>query len=271
MTIAIETHDENWNPIRGCARVSPGCDNCYAERYAARLAKMSRTGYEGIATMTKAGPRWTREVRFAPSVLDKPRHWVKPRMVFVNSMSDLFQEAVRHADLREIFRVMADTPQHTYQILTKRPEVMLRRLKYLAGSDPFMNLPLPNVWLGVSVEDQQRAEERIPILLETPAAVCWISAEPLLGPIDLELARFDRLVPRLIDGLDWVVTGGESGPGARPANPFWFRILRNQCRNAGVPFFFKQWGGPIRKARPALLDGVIHHAYPERINAPVAL
>ncbi|NNC07254.1 phage Gp37/Gp68 family protein [Corallococcus exiguus] len=281
---AIEWTDVVWNPTRGCSRVSPGCGGgtpgarkggCYAERMAIRLSGPGQA-YEGLVKSTPAGPRWTGKVVLDAEKLLEPLHWRKPRRVFVNSMSDLFHEELQVKDIARVFAVMALARRHTFQVLTKRADVMARTV----GSEDFRGQvlsiaameatrrglklepgdprwPLPNVWLGVSVEDQQRADERIPELLRTPAAVRWLSCEPLLGAVDL--ARFiqwrmqasgwngpvhHHVLPAVggSRGLDWVVVGGESGPGARPMHPVWARRLRDQCVGADVRFFFKQWG-----------------------------
>lgn len=270
--------DETWNPVRGCSRVSDGCRWCYAERVAARFSGPGQP-YEGL---TRKG-RWTGEVRLVPEHLADPLRWKRPRRVFVNSMSDLFHESLSDETIAAVFGVMAASPQHTFQVLTKRPErarewflwISSGRLGPLPGGGvattcmliaertdgtrdhpatrgPRPNdWPLPNVWLGVSVEDQAAADARIPLLLECPAAVRWISAEPLLGPIVLrpEWLPLPRSEPDDFrywvahdNRLRWVVVGGESGPGARPMHPEWARRLRDQCSAAGVPFFFKQWG-----------------------------
>lgn len=260
---AIEWTDATWNPITGCSVVSPGCKNCYAMRLAgARLRHdPSRAG---LTHATKAGPVWTGEVRFNARWLDQPLRWRRPRRIFVCAHGDLFHEAVPDEWIDRIFRVMSTAPRHTFQVLTKRAERMRRYL-----SDPTVHgrirydarppWPLPNVWLGVSVEDQRRADERIPILLDTPAAVRWISAEPLLGPISLAaidvdgetevlplgaewLGRSDEIEGLDLPRLDWVVAGGESGPNARPMHPDWARSLRDQCAAADVPFLWKQNG-----------------------------
>lgn len=310
----IEWTDATWNPITGCSVVSPGCTNCYAMKLAGTRLK-HHPSRAGLTRDSKAGPVWTGEVRFNPGWLDQPLRWKKPRMIFVCAHGDLFAEGVEDAWLDQIFAVMALAPQHTFQVLTKRPERMLiylttrlREHRIAAAQaglpDPipepgrWPHLPMPNVWLGVSVEDQQRAEERIPILLEAPAAIRWISAEPLLGPIDLipftgtlmsqvgdfevdtvtgETRFIDTEPPRILRGLDWIVVGGESGDGARPMQPEWARSLRDQCQAAGVPFHFKQWGnhricsdanGPymlrVPKAEAGrLLDGIEHNGFPE--------
>lgn len=272
----IEWTDATWNPVRGCAIVSKGCTNCYAMRQAHRFSDAGRA-YAGLTQMSKGGPVWTGRARTVPELLDAPLHWRKPRRVFVNSMSDLFHEDVPDSFVLQVFDIMRQSengfsrglnrhvPTHTYQILTKRPARMLdfcRRLRFAQNDARGMYLaqcsdhngfnPIPDlrhVWLGVSVEDQASADERIPLLLQTRAAVRWISAEPLLGPVDLDRALYGADYGRgqIIrhsgqNGLDWVVTGGESGPGARPSHPDWFRSLRDQCATADVPFFFKQWG-----------------------------
>jgi protein gp37 len=269
----IEWTDATWNPITGCSVVSPGCTNCYAMRLAGtRLAHhQSRSN---LTRDTKAGPVWTGEVRFNEDWLDQPLRWKKPRMIFVCAHGDLFAEGVPDAWIDRVFAVMALAPQHTFQVLTKRSARMREYLSsWRVDADGFFTrdgggynssahlrrdrFPLPNVWLGVSVEDQKRAEERIPDLLATPAAIRWISAEPLLGQVNLHwiavpgtngldalrgLTDFDEGPLRAGPRLDWIVVGGESGPGARPMHPDWARSLRDQCAAAGVPFHFKQWG-----------------------------
>ena len=293
---AIEWTDATWNPLRGCTRVSEGCRNCYAEIMAARFNGPGQWG-EGLATMTrvhhtgKFDHRWTGKVVQAPKdVLTQPLRWKRPRRIFVTSTSDPFHESVPDDWIDRIFAVMALAPQHTFQVLTKRPE---RAWQYLAASrssvvcreafdlvcedhirNPNSRLgnqcimtgdiphlrdwPLPNVWLGTSIEDQATADARIPCLLMTPSAVRFISAEPLLGPVDLtRLDTVDDCHTNALSGktcgpvpterfthprLDWVICGGESGPGARPMHPDWARSLRDQCQAAGVAFFFKQWG-----------------------------
>lgn len=244
----IEWTDETWNPVSGCTKVSDGCKHCYAERHWPRLSAPGQP---------YAGRKFT-DVACHPERMTQPLHWKKPRRVFVNSMSDLFHESIPFEFIARAFRIMWETPEHTYQILTKRPE---RMREYCELQTDQKSWPLPNVWLGVSVENQETANERIPILLKTSAAVRWISAEPLLGPVDVYGGDPD---PRLdgavagpgvslepfwdangrgpYPGIDWVVVGGESGPRARATNPIWVRSLRDQCTAAGVPFFFKQWG-----------------------------
>lgn len=282
----IEWTDYNWNFLRGCSRVSEGCRNCYAEGIAARFSgydKGKPLPYFGLAEMVNGKPRWTGEISFHEDVLLQPLQWKKPRRVFVNSMSDLFHEKVKDEWLDKAFAVMALTPQHTYQILTKRPE---RMKAYLSADDDDLcyrivdqaltyshnesignvmkwlephgewlsdlkTWPLPNVHLGVSVEDQKTADERIPLLLQTPAAVRWISAEPMLGSIDLEpFLNWGRL-GETWDSLDWVVVGGESGSNARPFDVAWARSIIEQCKAAGVACFVKQLGAkPMLSTHP---------------------
>jgi protein gp37 len=271
----IEWTDATWNPIAGCSLVSPGCTNCYAMNMAARLEAMAagsgrETHYAGTTKPSKAGAVWTGKINLAPAhILTQPLRWKRPRKIFVNSMSDLFHENVPDVVIDRVFGIMSLTPQHTYQVLTKRPERMraylsedrpkllddaFLRCDFLpywdsrpcfVQDDGLQNWPLPNVWLGVSVEDQKRADERIQPLLDTPAAVRFLSCEPLLGPVDISYnlnsmttSREYGVVPR----LDWVIVGGESGHGARPMLQEWARSLRDQCDAGGVPFFFKQWG-----------------------------
>jgi protein gp37 len=307
---SIEWTDYNWNFLRGCSRVSEGCRNCYAEGVAARFSGEGMP-YEGLAKFVDHKPRWTGEIGFFEDVLLQPLRWKKPRRVFVNSMSDLFHEKVKDEWLDKAFAVMALTPQHTYQILTKRPERMfdyfqgmlsrearLREFLIQMGivkNDAWSNslprkariehLPLKNVWLGVSVEDQKTANERIPLLLRIPATVRWLSCEPLLGEIDIRPFLFDDpLIKKcwkcgfftngnsdmtcpndgeFLEGdryVQWVVAGGESGPNARPMHPDWARSLCDQCTAAGVPFFFKQWGqwGELRIKGPAIATAYDH-------------
>lgn len=286
----IEWTEATWNPIAGCSIVSPGCTNCYAmRRVAPRLAANPATPhYAGTVMPSKAGPVWTGRIGVAPDrVFTAPLRWRAPRSIFVNSMSDLFHEDVPDAVIDRVFAVMALSPQHTFQVLTKRSKRMRAYLSDPATTDrvkraleaivtatsgfdaaagglaAHIHWPLPNVWLGVSTEDQTRADERIPDLLATTATIRFVSAEPLLGPIDFGrwLARGDAGL-RAVDppaagllgmveddghawvrpALDWIIVGGESGSGARPMHPAWARSIRNQSDAAGVPFFMKQWG-----------------------------
>lgn len=266
---AIEWTDATWNPVIGCSRVSEGCRNCYAERTAIRLVKRTVVGatpqdlrsipgpYAGLVKSTPSGPRWTGEVRLVESVLDAPLRWKRPRRIFVNSMGDLFHEKVSGEWMARVFGVMARCPQHTFQVLTKRPENMRDWMNIFRATVPKGAIteaehreivergwPLPNVWLGVSVEDQATADERIPLLLQTPAAVRWVSYEPALAPVDFAPWLFSDGVRPGVGGrsLDWVVVGGESGPGARPFNLAWAYSTIAQCKAAGVPVFVKQLG-----------------------------
>lgn len=298
----IEWTDASWNPVTGCTEVSPGCARCYAKTFAERFRGTPDHYFEqGF------------DVVLRPDKLRLPFSWRKPRKVFVNSMSDLFHQAVPDEYIARVFAVMAATPQHTYQVLTKRHG----RMRALLSSEAFQaavavhyswaddnpqfvdyesetrrvlaGWPLPNVWLGVSTENQAWANVRIPALLDTPAAVRWISAEPLLGPIDLHGPIVNGHRPRLtywLTGrpgwgapettatglqlqplevgpkLDWVVAGGESGVGARPVGLDWVRVLRDQCAETSTPFLFKQVGGRTSKAGGRELDGRTHDEYP---------
>ena len=255
----IEWTDATWNPITGCSVVSAGCKHCYAMRLAGTRLRHHPSRAE-LTRETSAGPVWTGEVRLNEQWLDQPLHWRRPRRIFVCAHGDLFHPAVPDEWIDRVFATMALAPQHTFQVLTKRPERMrawVRNgrslqvvLQHWKNSRVGQNTwPLPNVWLGVSVEDQAAADERIPVLLDTPAAVRFISAEPLLGVVNLRwlgsgLGSHDALIDdhHGLPRLDWVIAGGESGPGARPSHPDWFRALRDQCQAAGVPYFFKQWG-----------------------------
>lgn len=259
---SIEWTDATWNPIRGCTRISKGCENCYAERLAARFSDPGYWG-NGFARRTSGGPRWSGVVAIVQEVLDLPRRWKKPRRVFVNSMSDLFHERVSAQQVDQILARVALRPQHVFQVLTKRPDRM--RLYFQDRYQPSRVLriahqlcdyygvsvpspqPLRNLWLGTSIEDQSAAADRIDPLLQTPAVVRWASVEPLLGPVDLSEAlgaiREDGLEWRgCAPRLDWVVVGGESGPEARPCEVSWIRSVVNQCALAGVPVFVKQFG-----------------------------
>lgn len=230
---AIEWTETTWNPVTGCDKVSPGCDNCYALTLAARLKKMGAAKYQTDGDPRTSGPGFGLACHEA--TLEQPRRWRKPRLVFVNSMSDLFHPGVSEEFIQQVFEVMADTPRHTYQILTKRS----KRLANMADQ-----LPWPeNVWMGVSVETQRYAF-RADHLKQTPAAVKFVSAEPLLGPLNLNM-----------EGIDWIIAGGESGPGHRPIEAGWVRGLRDACRKTATPFFFKQWGGRTSKAGGKTLDG----------------
>lgn len=273
----IEWTDKSWNCIRGCSLVSDGCRNCYAMRQAHRFSGEGQP-YHGLTVLTSTGPKWNGDITLVPDKLGEPLHWKKPARIFVNSMSDVFHEGVDDSYIDRIFGVMQMCPQHIFQILTKRPERMMKYMnepgrggavmlaaereafdedtlvsrggtlpkaaEYATDPPPGELLirikggtwPPPNVWLGTSVENQKTANERIPYLCNTKAAVHWLSIEPLLAPVSI------HFITRYTDEIKWVVVGGESGPGARPIDPDWVRLLRDQCAATGTPFFFKQWG-----------------------------
>lgn len=233
----IEWTDATWNPIAGCSLVSPGCTNCYAMRMAGRLQAMGLEKYEG--TTRKSGGRavWTGKVRIDPQSFDVPLRWRKPRLVFVNSMSDLFHERVPDHSIEEIWRVMAKASWHQFQVLTKRPERMAR---FLAQRGK----PLPNVWVGTSVESADYLD-RIDVIRHAPAAIRFISFEPLLS----------RIARPNLEGIGWIIVGGESGPGARPLDEVWVLDLMRAARSYGASYFFKQWGGPVKKRAGRLLRG----------------
>ena len=240
---AIEWTDVTWNPVTGCSRVSPGCDNCYMYAFYPRLRSMGAKGYE----------THPEDVRLMPDRLAKPLAWKKPRRVFVNSMSDLFHPHVPYEYIAQVFDVMRRAPAHTFQVLTKRPG---RAVAYWHRETPsWFKIDWPsNVWIGVSVENQKYAP-RIDLLARLPAKTKFVSAEPLLDRLDL--------TPYL-DSVNWVICGGESGNHARPMELDWARDLRDQCKAAGKPFFLKQLGGQSDKlgGTKALLDGVRHREFP---------
>jgi protein gp37 len=244
---SIEWTETTWNPVTGCDRVSPGCDHCYALTRAARLKAMGLAKYQTDGDPRTSGPGFG--VAVHPDRLDEPLHWRKPRRVFVNSMSDLFHARVPTGFVASVFEVMAATPQHTYQVLTKRPERLARFARAWADD---RGGPLLNVWLGTSIE-LDRYCYRADRLREAPAAVRFLSLEPLLGPLpSLNLA-----------GIGWTIVGGESGPEYRPVDLAWVRDLRDRCVAAGVPFFFKQVGGCTPKAGGRLLDGRTWGQFPK--------
>ena len=266
----IEWTDSTWNPVTGCTKVSAGCKNCYAERLAPKVFAGQTVPVKLLQEKHPIErPRRFEDVRCHPERLEQPLHWRKPRRIFVNSLSDLFHEDVPHEFIEKVIGVMALAGQHTFQILTKRPKRMLEymstfshggcvaavcdgslafrspkgrrdRLEHMPRGWPW---PLPNVWLGISCEDQKTFDERWPYLRDTPAAVRFISYEPALGLLDANEGMPTQKQDARKQGLlDWVICGGESGPGARPMQPDWARSLRDQCQAASVPFFFKQWG-----------------------------
>lgn len=237
----IEWADASWNPIVGCTKVSEGCRNCYAFD----LHKMRHKAKLEGKQLPEQYAKPFSEIQLFPDRLEQPLRWKRPRKIFVNSLSDLFHPDVPDSFLDEIFTIMAKAKQHTFMVLTKRPERMKRYMESCQrGADDIGGrFPWKNVWMGVTVENQQAADERIPLLLKTPAAVRWISVEPMVGPVDLEKwTRNDDMGVPVGHEIDWVVCGGESGNKARPIHQDWARSLRDQCQAAGVPFFFKQWG-----------------------------
>jgi protein gp37 len=279
--------DATWNPVVGCSHVSAGCQNCYAERQAVRLARMHAPALEKYRLVVRDN-QWSGAACADAAALTKPLTWRRPRRIFVCSMGDLFHHGVSRCTINTLFAIMALAPQHTYQVLTKRPS---RAYQYL--SDPHarervimragqiawtqwhitadtkalrdaIQWPMPHVWLGVSAENQLLARERITTLLHCPAALRWVSVEPMLGPVNL--APWLPSVETLGPSLDWVVCGGESGPHARPLHPDWVRRLRDDCKRAAVPFLLKQWGEWIayeEQGQPPLLHSQNGH----RINA----
>ncbi len=285
-TTHIEWTDATWNPITGCSVTSPGCTNCYAMKLAGTRLQ-HHPSRAGLTVDSKAGPVWNGKVRFNRDWLDQPIGWKRPRRIFVCAHGDLFHESVPFAWIDRVFGAMAVASQHTFQVLTKRADRMLEYmtdnsqaradgrgkalvdLGYRGPMEAF-SWPLPNVWLGVSAEDQERWNERVGELIRTPAAVRWVSAEPLLGRI---------FADGHIHLIDWLVVGGESGP--RPMHPDWVRELRDAASAVGTPFFFKQWGSHAwvrrveadpstltayrvpKKVAGRLLDGVLHDARPE--------
>lgn len=224
-TSKIEWTEATWNPVTGCTPISEGCEHCYAKRMATRLR--GRSGYPEDEPF---------KVTFHPEKLWEPYHWRKPRKIFVCSMGDLFHKDIPWWDLNKIFAVVEASQWHRFMVLTKRPQRMRGYFDYLRTIWRVREWPASNLWLGVTAENQQRADERIPVLLEIPAVRRFVSVEPMLGPVDLSqwLGRSG--------GLDWVICGGETGQGARPLHPDWVRSLRDQCQMAGTPFFFKSWG-----------------------------
>jgi protein gp37 len=241
----IQWTEVTWNPTTGCDRISPGCDNCYALALAKRLKAMGVAKYQTDGHPATSGPGFGVSVHAA--ALHEPYTWRSPRTVFVNSMSDLFHARVPLGFVRDVFAVIEDTPQHTYQVLTKRSA----RLRKVAGS---LSWP-ENLWLGVSVENAEEFR-RIDDLRQVGAAVRFLSCEPLLGPLDGIDLR----------GIGWVIAGGESGPNYRPMRLEWARGIRDACNAAAVPFFFKQWGGRTPKALGRELDGAVWDEMPVRVT-----
>jgi len=276
--------EHTWNPLVGCTRHSAGCDKCYAFTMTKRLAAMGQKNYMGLT----GNGHFNGVVRTLPEVLQVPMRRKKPTMYFVNSMSDLFHKAVPEDFIDQVFAVMASCPQHIFQVLTKRADRMaeymcnLQRLDLIYDQWYSVNdqsacaeaWPLPNVWLGTSVENQEQADLRIPHLLKVPAAVKFLSCEPLLGPVDLWGANYRNpnggytgAVTSWPGGVNWVIAGAESGHGARPMSLDWVRDLRDQCQAAVVPFFFKQQIVNGQKVELPALDGQVWAQFPQAVTA----
>jgi len=239
---SIEWTDATWNPVRGCVKVSPGCKHCYAETFAERFRGVRGHPYEqGF------------DLRLVPEKLTEPFRWRSPKLVFVNSMSDLFQDGVPDEYVLAVARVMATANWHTFQVLTKRAE----RLRDLSFGEMRFAAPKKHIWWGVSVEDKEYGIPRINLLRQAPVAMRFLSIEPLLE----DLGQVD------LTSIDWVIVGGESGPGARPMKREWVIAIRDQCRAAGIPFFFKQWGGARKVKHGRLLDGRTYDEYPETASS----
>jgi len=240
----IEWTDATWNPVRGCTKISPGCKHCYAETFAERFRGVKGHPYEqGF------------DLRLVPTKLAEPLRWRSPKMIFVNSMSDLFHDAVPEDYISVVAKVMVAANWHTYQVLTKRSE----RLKKLLNSKLRFAASQPHIWWGVSVEDQKYGVPRIADLQKAEASVRFLSVEPLLE----DLGRLN------LGGIGWVIVGGESGPGARPLKKEWVLSVRDQCQLAGIPFFFKQWGGVRKSQAGRELDGRTYNEFPGRVQHPV--
>lgn len=238
---SIEWTETTWNPTTGCDKTSPGCDNCYALALSKRLKAMKQAKYQNDGDSRTSGPGF--KLTLHPDTLETPYSWKSPRLIFVNSMSDLFHKEVPLSFVHRVFEVMRNTPQHTYQVLTKRS-------KRMADLAPQIDWP-PNVWMGVSIESERYAF-RLDHLRSVNAAVRFVSAEPLLGPLsDLDLRD-----------IQWLIAGGESGPNSRPMDEDWVLDIRDQCERAGVAFFFKQWGGRTPKAGGRELEGDLHDEMP---------
>lgn len=274
----IEWTDATWNPLRGCTEVSPGCDHCYAASVALRFSGKGQP-YEGLAVAGEGGhPKWTGEIMLVPAHLTDPLRWQRPRRIFVNSMSDLFHPGVSRDYIDRVFAVMACANRHNFQVLTKRPQIMANYLNdpgtrgrimractdmlethwaYIHGIDYDATAwPLPNVWLGTSVEDE-RATSRIKALNRCPAAIRFLSCEPLIGPVDIS---------PYLGGLQWVITGGESGRYHRPLDLDWVRTIRDHCVGAGVAYFHKQHGGLRPKSQGKVLDGREWCEFPQSVT-----
>ena len=241
---SIEWTDSTWNPVRGCNKISPGCKHCYAETFAERFRGVPGHPYErGF------------DLRIVPERLSDPLRWSNPRMIFVNSMSDLFHDRVPEDYIKQVCEVMALSPWHIFQVLTKRADRMTSLLSN--GLRTFATLQ--NIWWGVSVENKRHGLPRLKTLRSSPATMRFLSIEPLLE----DLGRID------LTGISWVIVGGESGPGARPLDREWVRSIRDQCKRDHVPFFFKQWGGVRKSENGRRLDGRLHNGFPQVNRSPV--
>lgn len=241
---SIEWTDATWNPVAGCTVLTAGCTNCYAMRMAARLEAMGTDKYAGTTRKSGGRAKWTGRIKLDHGSLSTPGTWKRPRRVFVNSMSDLFHDDVPAEFIRDVWKTMGSTPQHTYQILTKRPE---RMAEVLSGNFPI----LTNVWLGTSVEDA-RVLTRLDNLRRVPAAIRFVSFEPLIGSV----------AGAELHDIQWAIVGGESGPNARPMDPGWVDEIKVACRRVGAAFFFKQWGGRNKKAAGRTLRGRTYDELP---------
>ncbi|MGQ5719912.1 DUF5131 family protein [Pseudochrobactrum asaccharolyticum] len=244
---SIEWTDATWNPVAGCKIYSAGCTNCYAMRMAARLEAMGVEKYAGLTRKSGGRAKWTGKITLDYKSLDIPTKWAKPRRVFVNSMSDLFHDDIPVDFIKDVWNVMAQTKRHTYQILTKRPD---RMAEVLSNNDIAV---LPNVWLGTSVEDA-RVIHRLDDLRKVPAAIRFVSYEPLIGSV----------AGASLKDIHWAIVGGESGPNARPLNPKWVDEIFDQCTDADAAFFFKQWGGKNKKAAGRIYKNKVWDGMPAR-------
>jgi len=241
---SIEWTDSTWNPVRGCSKISPGCKHCYAETFAERFRGVPGHPYErGF------------DIRLVPERLADPLRWSDPRMIFVNSMSDLFHEKVPDEYIEQICEVMALAPWHIFQVLTKRAP----RLATLLAGKLRKYAEMKHIWWGVSVENKKHGLPRVQELQKSPAKIRFLSVEPLLE----DLGRIN------LSGISWVIVGGESGPGARPIDANWVRSIRDQCARSGIPFFFKQWGGIRKKENGRMLDGAVYGEFPSIKRASV--
>jgi len=258
----IEWTDITINPAPGCMHIAAGCEHCYAEKFAARLANMGQKKYQAVVRKGPTGkylPQWNGQIYLDMAAIEALRKIKKPKMVFLQSMGDIFNEKIADSDIRKILAIVAECHWHTFQILTKRPQRLYDILSRFYGTSDGVKWPFDNVWLGVSCSNQAEADKNIPILLQIPATTRFVSLEPLLNAI--------RITQDALRSLDWVIVGGESGKGARPMHPQWVRDIRDQCVAADVPFFFKQWGGVNKKKAGRILDGRTWDEMPNGITS----